>query len=164
MLLCGIINGSAIPAPLPLKNHRDRNRNKKDHDVDAKRRRLRLLLFEHASVCTVEPKGRCHLGARCARMKALLKHIRTECSLPTTCPVEHCVSTRRTLFHFRDCQEPTRCPVCAPVRKALAKRNAATNATAKREDDDVRREACAREGVERTRTSSFTISLDVIPE
>ncbi len=84
------------------------------------REQRRLLLMRHASKCT---NPRCSIGRCCTVMKSLWKHI-ANCE-DHACKIEHCVSSRRVLSHYGNCDYKN-CPICVPVREAIY-RNAQLN-------------------------------------
>jgi E1A/CREB-binding protein len=79
-----------------------------------KSQQQRLLLLRHASKCPA-PVGQCKRTKFCGPMKLLLGHLQQCKSSP--CEVEHCVSSRSVLAHYRSCEKL--CPVCTPVRETM---------------------------------------------
>jgi E1A/CREB-binding protein len=79
------------------------------------RNQMKLILFlTHAKSCRA-PVGHCP-DRNCAKAQQLIKHI--ENCYQKRCCVHLCLIARKTLLHFRDCQEVD-CPVCIPARKFL---------------------------------------------
>jgi Bromodomain/TAZ zinc finger len=77
----------------------------------------RLLLLRHASRCEHE-SGKCPVTPHCSSMKRLWDHIAV-CK-NQTCTVQHCLSSRYVLSHYRRCKD-THCPACGPVRDNIQK-------------------------------------------
>jgi E1A/CREB-binding protein len=79
------------------------------------RNQMKLILFlTHARSCRA-PVGHCP-DKSCAKAQQLIKHI--ENCYQKQCHVHLCLTARKTLLHFRDCQDVD-CTVCIPARKFL---------------------------------------------
>ena len=77
-----------------------------------------LLLLRHASKCKNED-GKCTITPYCGEMKKLWKHI-ANCK-DSNCKVEHCMSSRYVLSHYRRCKDP--CSICGHVREIIRREN-----------------------------------------
>jgi hypothetical protein len=78
----------------------------------------RLLLLHHAVTCLFGGSasgedGICPHTPHCGFMKDLWRHIGS-CS-NHQCTVQHCLSSRYMLSHYRSCQDKVSCPVCGPL-------------------------------------------------
>ncbi|KAJ4801820.1 histone acetyltransferase of the CBP family 12 [Rhynchospora pubera] len=82
---------------------------------------IKMILYLHHAKSCPALAGRCP-EKNCIKAQQLVKHV-DNCYL-NPCRVHLCLTTRKTLLHFRNCQE-TNCPVCIPARKFLiiAKQN-----------------------------------------
>jgi len=84
----------------------------------------RLLLLRHASKCPF-PEGQCPVTGMCGGMKRLWRHI-SACK-DQTCSVQHCMSSRYVLSHYRRCKEE-QCAACEPVREVIRQSQAKAQA------------------------------------
>lgn len=84
----------------------------------------RLLLLRHASKCPY-PEGQCPVTAMCGGMKKLWRHI-SDCK-DQTCAVQHCMSSRYVLSHYRRCKHEG-CVACEPVREVIRRSQAKAQA------------------------------------
>jgi len=95
------------------------------HDKSRLRhKQQRLLLLRHASKCPF-PEGQCPVTAICGGMKKLWTHI-SSCK-DQSCPVQHCMSSRYVLSHYRRCKD-SGCEACEPVREVIRESQAKAQA------------------------------------
>ncbi|CAK4619667.1 unnamed protein product [Aphanomyces euteiches] len=76
----------------------------------------RLLLLRHAMWCQEQP-GTCKATPQCTEMKALWAHVGV-CANVSSCPFEHCTSSKFVLSHFQQCTN-SQCIVCSVVRQPI---------------------------------------------
>lgn len=109
----------AIFSPLSVGNRPNTDLEKrKEWEKEKFSHQERLLLLRHAAKCTAK-QGECKriLIPYCHELKKLWNHISSNCA-DRYCAVAHCISSRRLLIHYRECQDK-KCLICEPVRQVI---------------------------------------------
>ncbi|ETV82018.1 hypothetical protein H257_05544 [Aphanomyces astaci] len=112
-----------LPADAALEYHKNVQNmltNQDSYKQGLVNQQQRLLLLRHAMWCRESAK--CKATPQCTEMKALWGHIGL-CPNMTSCPVEHCISSKFVLSHFHQCSN-SQCIVCSVVRQPIEAKDA----------------------------------------